>query len=48
MSRDVPYDPDEVCEICGDEGCFLFPDGSLCVKCFTEEDNDEEKHRSAH
>ena len=47
MSRDVPYDPDEVCEVCGVEGCFMLPYMNVCPRCL-EEDNDEEKHRSAH
>ena len=54
MSRDVPYDPDEICEICEAEGCFLFPYLSLCPKCaketrsVPEEVNNEEKRKSAH
>ncbi len=33
MSRDVPYDENEKCDICGKEGAFDFMGDFLCENC---------------
>jgi uncharacterized membrane protein len=33
MSRDVPFDEDAICDICGDKGAFDFMGDLICPKC---------------
>ena len=39
MSREVPYDPDLICDICGSKGGFDFMGDCLCTKCADGEDD---------
>lgn len=42
MSRDVPYDPELECDMCGSKGAFDFYGDFLCPDCHywdEEEDN---------
>lgn len=32
-SRDVPYDPNAVCDCCGEKGAYDFMGDLLCGKC---------------
>lgn len=34
MSRDVPYDPDEICDECGSKGAYDFMGDNICPECF--------------
>jgi len=36
MGREVPYCKDEVCDICGNKGCFDFMGDCICPKCIDE------------
>ena len=33
MSREVPFDEDEVCDICGEKGAYDFMGDLICPKC---------------
>ena len=48
MSRDVPYDPDDICDECGAKGAFDFMGDLLCPKCvrpsFCFETGDDEAY----
>lgn len=33
MSREVPFDPDEICDQCGCDGAYDFQGDLLCSKC---------------
>lgn len=33
MNREIPYEPDLVCEECGKRGAFDFMGDALCSKC---------------
>jgi hypothetical protein len=35
MSRDIPYDPEAVCEVCGAKGAYDFMGDLLCGECIT-------------
>jgi len=46
VSRDVPYDPDEICDICGKKGAFDFMGDLICLDCLQkdkETDDDDEE-----
>jgi len=33
MSREVPFDPDAVCDVCGKPGAFDFMGDCVCQEC---------------
>jgi len=33
MSRDVPFDDDAICDVCGKEGAYDFIGDYLCPEC---------------
>jgi predicted amidophosphoribosyltransferase len=35
MSRDVPYDEKEICDICGKKGAFDFIGDCYCSECLS-------------
>jgi len=37
MSRDVPFDDEEVCDICGKVGAYDFMGDCLCPECMSKE-----------
>jgi len=37
MSRDVPFDKFERCEICGKDGCYDFMGDLICPDCLEKE-----------
>lgn len=43
MSREVPYDPLAICDMCGDIGAYDFQGDQLCNKCIREIDDDYSK-----
>jgi uncharacterized membrane protein len=36
MSRDIPYDENATCDICGKKGAFDFMGDFICVECATK------------
>jgi len=40
MSRDVPFDDDDVCDSCGQVGVFDFMGDSLCPECAMKRTDD--------
>lgn len=44
MSREVPFDPDEICDQCGCDGAYDFQGDLLCSKCagLTPSDTDSD------
>ena len=36
MSRDVPYDENEKCDICGKKGAFDFMGDFICENCISK------------
>ena len=45
MNRDVLYDPDEVCDLCGKKGAFDFMGDLICPDCLSKDKNeDSENH----
>ena len=39
--RDVPFDPDAVCDICGKKGAYDFMGDCLCPECVKVEVEDD-------
>jgi uncharacterized Zn finger protein (UPF0148 family) len=39
--RDVPYEPEELCEICGRKGAFDFMGDLICPRCMSQEEVEE-------
>ncbi len=49
MSREVPFDKDEICDVCGEKGAYDFMGDCYCVDCLEEikeeEVRSEEQYR---
>jgi hypothetical protein len=43
MSRDVPFDENAICEICGKPGAFDFMGDEICQDCLSREADDTMK-----
>ncbi len=43
MNRDIPYDPELICDLCGKKGAFDFMGDYICPACFEEGDSDDEE-----
>lgn len=41
MNRDIPYDPELICDLCGKKGAFDFMGDYICPACFEEGDSDD-------
>lgn len=40
MGRDIPFDPDLVCDECGKLGAYDFMGDYLCSECFESEEQE--------
>lgn len=41
MSRDVPYDPNDICDTCGKAGAYDFMGDLYCQACLGDDDPDD-------
>jgi hypothetical protein len=41
MSRDVPYEDDAICDICGKKGAFDFMGDYICENCSSSKGGEE-------
>ena len=44
MNREVPFDKDAICDICGAQGAFDFMGDFVCPRCNHEIDADDEDY----
>ena len=42
MSRDIPFDENEICDCCGKKGAFDFMGDLICEECLEKIPKDEE------
>ena len=45
MSRDIPFDPKAICDICGNKGAFDFMGDLICPECLAEDKEEEEEDK---
>ena len=38
MSREIEFEPDLICDICGNKGAYDFMGDCICEKCLKKED----------
>jgi hypothetical protein len=41
MGRDIPFDPELECDICGRKGSFDLMGDFICEECFEEEEKEQ-------
>jgi len=42
MSRDIPFDPEEICDLCGEKGAFDFMGDLICPECLAKGETDKQ------
>ena len=42
MSRDIPFDPEEICDLCGGKGALDFMGDLICPECLAKGETDKQ------